>query len=168
MLKVKSGDRPRRPSDTSISWGPGGLNEDIWTLMEECWREDPTERPSISQILVRLAPALPVDQRPPESWDTLSTARFHLRKASAGGHLDAASLRGLHRIIDGLDSRLPFPSNPSPTLGILLLNYYSVAYVKYNSPGTFDRSPPRDFMFVPIGTRCKGRKVDEGFFLRML
>lgn len=101
MLLVRSGKRPQRPLNTSEAWA-SGLTDGIWSLMEECWREDPATRPSIDQVLSRLSHILPMDLRLPESGDVLSPARFRLG-ATAEGHMDLTTFHDLDAIINGLE-----------------------------------------------------------------
>lgn len=107
MLQVRSGIRPQKPLNTSQAWNSAGLTEAVWSLMEECWKEDPTKRPSISQVLSRLTHMLPIDQRSPESGDLLSPARFRLG-ATAVERMDLASFHDVHGIM--LDLELSFPT----------------------------------------------------------
>ncbi|KAJ7938963.1 kinase-like domain-containing protein, partial [Mycena leptocephala] len=41
-LAILAGERPLRPPDTP---------DNIWTLTNNCWRQDPSARPSIGSIL---------------------------------------------------------------------------------------------------------------------
>ncbi|KAG6849708.1 hypothetical protein H0H93_006091 [Arthromyces matolae] len=50
-LRVKSGSRPARPPPQSLSWREWGLTEAIWTLIEECWSQNPEDRPSVELAL---------------------------------------------------------------------------------------------------------------------
>ena len=56
MLAVVSGERPPKPENAEGT----GMTEVVWELLRECWREDRTTRPSISNILK----ILPVRERP--------------------------------------------------------------------------------------------------------
>ncbi|KAF9645571.1 kinase-like protein [Thelephora ganbajun] len=47
MTAVISGERPPKPENAEEI----GLTEVMWDLLEKCWREDRTKRPSISEIL---------------------------------------------------------------------------------------------------------------------
>lgn len=46
MLRVLRGRRPERPKD---------IGDAIWKLVESCWNEDPTARPSPHQLVERLS-----------------------------------------------------------------------------------------------------------------
>ncbi|KNZ79913.1 putative serine/threonine-protein kinase [Termitomyces sp. J132] len=48
------GTRPSRPSNSSPSWTSWGLTTEIWSIMEDCWKAEPTDRPTISSVLRRL------------------------------------------------------------------------------------------------------------------
>ena len=47
MLAVISCERPPKPENAEEI----GMTETMWKLITECWREDRTKRPDISQIL---------------------------------------------------------------------------------------------------------------------
>jgi len=77
MLKVGNGERPARPPESSPSWTDWGLTEYIWTLMQDCWKTDPQERPTIDVVRDRLIHwVLPLDTRPGENGSTLSPVKF--------------------------------------------------------------------------------------------
>lgn len=65
--------------------------------MQECWREDPSERPIVSEIIRRLSLQLLKDRRP-ENGDFLSPARFRSQSGSVQG--GNASVYYLERILD--------------------------------------------------------------------
>ncbi|KAJ7815920.1 kinase-like domain-containing protein [Mycena leptocephala] len=69
MFKVIEGQRPRR----SLS-----IPNDVWDLMEECWKEDPAARPSAKRIVSRLRDhpicAIPTDAA--SDWDPCYTSKF--------------------------------------------------------------------------------------------
>ena len=81
-LAVTQGIRPRRPLHDLCRIR--GLNDDIWAIMETCWAEKPSERPSASQIKDRLSflADKSVDQRPV---DTFHTSPW--RRGSQPGYL---------------------------------------------------------------------------------
>lgn len=49
MHAVISGERPPKPENAEI-----GMTEAVWDLLGECWREDKTARPNISDVMGRL------------------------------------------------------------------------------------------------------------------
>ncbi|KAJ7258840.1 hypothetical protein C8J57DRAFT_1018680, partial [Mycena rebaudengoi] len=69
MLKVVEGQRPTR----SLS-----IPDNVWDLMEECWKADLEARPSAKQIVSRLRDlpicAIPTDTA--SDWDPSYTSKF--------------------------------------------------------------------------------------------
>ncbi|KAG6807802.1 hypothetical protein H0H92_006368 [Tricholoma furcatifolium] len=61
VRKVMHGHRPKRPSDSSPSWNAWGLTEDIWALIERCWKADPATRPTIDVVMQFLEQAFSGD-----------------------------------------------------------------------------------------------------------
>jgi serine/threonine protein kinase len=49
MLAVLTGDRPAKPENAEVI----GMTDALWNLVEECWKEDRSKRPDISNILGR-------------------------------------------------------------------------------------------------------------------
>ena len=49
MLAVLSGDRPSKPENAEAI----GMTDAVLSLLEECWKEDRSMRPDISNILGR-------------------------------------------------------------------------------------------------------------------
>ena len=49
MQVIISGERPSKPEDADQI----GMTDVVWGLVTECWREDRTKRPNISNILKR-------------------------------------------------------------------------------------------------------------------
>ena len=49
MFVVISGERPPKPENA----GEIGMTDVVWDLLTECWREDRTKRPNISEVLGR-------------------------------------------------------------------------------------------------------------------
>ncbi|KAJ7846469.1 kinase-like domain-containing protein [Mycena leptocephala] len=47
MLKVSRGERPSRPDSASSS----DLTNETWAVIEKCWKQKPSERPSARQVL---------------------------------------------------------------------------------------------------------------------
>lgn len=44
IFKVMAGMRPERPTHPDMT-------DEIWEMVQGCWREDPTKRPKISDVL---------------------------------------------------------------------------------------------------------------------
>jgi hypothetical protein len=76
MLKVGLGKRPSRPSPTSPSWVEWGFTEATWSLMKDCWQDDPTKRPSADVVAAHLSNILDEDTRPSGSWRDFSSTQF--------------------------------------------------------------------------------------------
>jgi serine/threonine protein kinase len=55
--KVVNGYRLEKPKDCS---------DDVYTLMRACWEEDPSKRPSFSDIVDRIDPMIKQRQPPPK------------------------------------------------------------------------------------------------------
>jgi hypothetical protein len=69
MFAVKLGKRPSRPThDLSLT---RGLNDEIWHIIEACWDQDPSGRPSASKVVeyLRALPNKPSDHRPLNDFD---------------------------------------------------------------------------------------------------
>jgi hypothetical protein len=47
LLLVHGGIRPKRPANAEFT-------DDMWSLIESCWRQDPNERPMIQDVVERL------------------------------------------------------------------------------------------------------------------
>jgi len=62
-VHVKHGDRPKRPDDSDASWTEQELSLKIWSLMEDCWKHSPSDRPVIALAIARLKPSLCADHR---------------------------------------------------------------------------------------------------------
>lgn len=54
MSSILRDVRPRRPTQAA----PLGLSDDVWSLMEACWKAEWKDRPSMEIILARLQEAL--------------------------------------------------------------------------------------------------------------
>ena len=50
VAKVSEGERPERPQGASEPW----FGDDIWNLLQHCWKPSPGDRPSIKDVLHRL------------------------------------------------------------------------------------------------------------------
>lgn len=98
MLKIRSGVRPSRPPDSNISWDEWGLTSDIWTLIEDCWKHDPSTRPFVVETLTRLSKNLTQDSdtRPIGGEENTSPARF---RDSIGGHSDIQDVTQLEALV---------------------------------------------------------------------
>ncbi|KAL0057415.1 hypothetical protein AAF712_015942 [Marasmius tenuissimus] len=52
VLSVANGRNPKRPTDLKIK--ETELDDDLWTLMEECWNCTASARPGIDEVLEKL------------------------------------------------------------------------------------------------------------------
>ncbi|KAG6809628.1 hypothetical protein H0H92_015483 [Tricholoma furcatifolium] len=90
--KVLSGERPKRPSNESLSWSVWGLTENIWKLMETCWDSDPVQRPNASVVVETLQAALPKDLQRDEKAEinsgSLSPSQFRAMARRGGNKTD--------------------------------------------------------------------------------
>ena len=76
ILAVMQGKRPRRPLHDMCQ--TRGLTDDLWNLIEQCWTDRPSDRPTASHIMEFLH-ALPdgvVDQRPLDEFDISFSSRI--------------------------------------------------------------------------------------------
>ncbi|KAG5637004.1 hypothetical protein H0H81_006148 [Sphagnurus paluster] len=75
VIKVAKGERPNQPKENHIV--ERGLDDRMWSLMEDCWQQDPRDRPTAVEVVARLQ-RLAVDPRPAGGWGELSPSRFRL------------------------------------------------------------------------------------------
>ncbi|KAF9780779.1 kinase-like domain-containing protein [Thelephora terrestris] len=47
IFRVLNGERPKRPQGTQGIW----FTDDIWNILEDCWRHNPSDRPSAEDVL---------------------------------------------------------------------------------------------------------------------
>ncbi|KAG6915881.1 hypothetical protein DXG01_009418 [Tephrocybe rancida] len=79
-FRVVSGARPACPDRSGPSWKDFGLTEDIWACMEQCWKREPSVRPSATTIVQCLNANLTTsDPRPEPEADTLSPSEFRCK-----------------------------------------------------------------------------------------
>jgi len=69
MSAVRGGKRPSRPSDNRSRIR--GLDDEIWSIVQACWSQDPSRRPNTHQIVEQLRsfPTCIVDERPIDHFD---------------------------------------------------------------------------------------------------
>ena len=48
VLAITTGDRPKRPTHPSFT-------DRLWKLVQQCWREEPRDRPRIDQVIIELS-----------------------------------------------------------------------------------------------------------------
>ncbi|GLB42987.1 putative cysteine protease [Lyophyllum shimeji] len=130
ILKITSGARPARPKPLSPSWQQWGLTENIWTVMQDCWKRDPLERPSIEEVIRRLSSERLQDYRSSASGTVLSPAVFRIRgrqsqplKMMTVSQLNSIVCREADSDTDGVtSSSMPesdsdFPLQPTTAFG---------------------------------------------------
>lgn len=49
VYRVSRGVRPEMPRNAQAV----GLTDDVWTLLESCWQQDPQKRPSMEEVVRR-------------------------------------------------------------------------------------------------------------------
>ncbi|KAF5383106.1 hypothetical protein D9615_004830 [Tricholomella constricta] len=106
MLKVRSGIQPSRPAPSSPSWGPWGLTETTWMLMQKCWSTDPEERPNIHDIVLQHGSTILVDDWPSDSDDIISPAYFR----HSVGRTDLPSVLDVDVILSNVSSEADAPA----------------------------------------------------------
>ncbi|KAJ7057704.1 kinase-like domain-containing protein [Mycena amicta] len=82
MFHVVQGGRPKHP-DPHPRTGPStrtGLPVSLWRLMQQCWSENPKDRPTATEIVFRLRDspigAVRTDPSADPDWDPWSTSKF--------------------------------------------------------------------------------------------
>jgi len=70
------GEKPTRPTQEICR--VRGLQDKIWDLMQRCWKERPSERPTATEIasIITELPNRAVDQRPVDEWDDTLPSRM--------------------------------------------------------------------------------------------
>jgi len=68
MGKIAAGARPTLPGTMKEQCSASGLTEDIWALMNDSWKFDSAARPSIAQVVSRVASLGVQDNRLPSRW----------------------------------------------------------------------------------------------------
>ncbi|KAF8064848.1 kinase-like domain-containing protein [Lyophyllum atratum] len=96
-LKVMSGARPTRPSESSVCWKDWRLTETIWSLMQDCWTEIPSERPALDQIINQLRSVSVPRKRSSVKENILPPARFRQKVSRP---LDMITVSTLERLLE--------------------------------------------------------------------
>ncbi|TEB22338.1 kinase-like protein [Coprinellus micaceus] len=73
---VLAGGRPRRPDPTDPAYQEYGLTEEIWSLIERCWKHDAIQRPTAVEIEEYDLFNSLADPRPAQQWGYASAAEF--------------------------------------------------------------------------------------------
>ncbi|KAI9202933.1 uncharacterized protein BJ171DRAFT_511328 [Polychytrium aggregatum] len=108
--QVTRGNRPARID---------AIPDDIWSLVERCWRQDPGERPTFAEILAALDPYKNYTAAPPEARPNSEPAFSKAVSIQPNG---AASKSSVPRIDRGWSSQSSQSSRfrPSPLLAALV------------------------------------------------
>ena len=73
LRKVLNGEHPLRPQDEAGRL----ITDDIWDVLERCWKTDPKERASAQEVLQRLEGSYPIVGEADDQWDDLSADSPH-------------------------------------------------------------------------------------------
>lgn len=73
---VLAGGRPRKPDPTDPAYQEYGLTEEIWSLIERCWKHDAIQRPTAVEIEKSDLFSSLADPRPVQQWGYASAAEF--------------------------------------------------------------------------------------------
>lgn len=70
IYSVLEGKRPARPLHALSK--TRGLSDEVWSIIETCWSQEPAQRPTAKQVVLQLQalPNLCVDARPPDDFGT--------------------------------------------------------------------------------------------------
>ncbi|KAG6809760.1 hypothetical protein H0H92_014819, partial [Tricholoma furcatifolium] len=89
VANVTSGGRPLRPDSLDpVPW----LTRDVWALMERCWKESPSERPSIAEITIWLSTKINKEDTRPLAEDGHSPSEFRRHMGNYGQIIDTEFL----------------------------------------------------------------------------
>lgn len=101
MFKVIKGLKPSRPPEDICT--SRRLDDEMWSLIEDCWNTEPTARPTASGIATHLSlqPKLTIDQRPPHDWDDSCSAQL---RSSLQEHPFCPTSLEIEAILSGKDS----------------------------------------------------------------
>jgi hypothetical protein len=50
IMEVWQGSRPSRPSETAA-----GFTDDLWHLIQSCWKQEASDRPDIGSVLAQVS-----------------------------------------------------------------------------------------------------------------
>ncbi|KAF8210766.1 kinase-like domain-containing protein [Mycena galopus ATCC 62051] len=94
-IQVLNGLRPTRPDTVPA-------DDDLWLLLQDCWEEEPTDRPRVAQIIERLrAPLIGAkESQSSTDWDEKFSAKF---RRSLQDRLILPSVAAIEQIIFGND-----------------------------------------------------------------
>ncbi|KNZ77594.1 Putative serine/threonine-protein kinase/receptor R831 [Termitomyces sp. J132] len=87
MLSIMQGQTPSRPRDDDAAWLKHGLNEHLWSLLEDCWLFQSPQRPDMTDVISRLNIQSPIDSRPGGEWVENAAVRFRNANSARGNYL---------------------------------------------------------------------------------
>ncbi|KAJ3516154.1 hypothetical protein NMY22_g14278 [Coprinellus aureogranulatus] len=97
---ASTGERPTKPDPEDPAWKFFGLNEDVWTFIEWCWRQEPKERPTSLEIQQHTLFTGLCDLRVEQKWGgetqfgTGSASEFRRRVMSSARSIGGSALLG--------------------------------------------------------------------------
>ncbi|KAG6916552.1 hypothetical protein DXG01_006378 [Tephrocybe rancida] len=100
-LQIMSGARPARPANPS-PWRHWGLNENIWSLIQQCWDTNPTVRPGMEEVVARLTREIRSHDKRMGSSIALPPARFRKTMSEL---FEVVSVEELDNILDSPSHR---------------------------------------------------------------
>ncbi|KAG6889436.1 hypothetical protein C0995_001204 [Termitomyces sp. Mi166 len=166
-LVQQSDVRPQRPQAESPPWNEWGLTEEIWSLIEHCWKKDPSQRPTateMSEHFTRLSAddTLPT-WLPPQTIGTLWPAGFRRQLSKP---LTMETIEAINRTLR--DDAIGTGSIIEPDSGTL----HDAAELGHTSPATQDRLGDRSQTSLALHTRLQVDGTSdvrgnspEGFYL---
>ncbi|KAG6835689.1 hypothetical protein H0H93_015692, partial [Arthromyces matolae] len=99
LILVTTGKRLQRPPLSEPPWTTWGLTEDIWSIMNDCWKQS-KERPDSCDVVRRLAKLKPEDTRPPAVGDDMVPSDF---RRSMSGLSDMIDVHALEDVLSSSD-----------------------------------------------------------------
>ncbi|KAL0567524.1 Rho guanine nucleotide exchange factor, partial [Marasmius crinis-equi] len=119
MLKIINGTRPLRPENTPE------LNDRIWSVMESCWTQEPSTRPTSKAVLQKIQEMSDCDLTTltaPIDWRNKITASIwpNLQQQDVALETDEFISHSAHRVRQKLRPRLSLPTNAVEEVQTLL------------------------------------------------
>ena len=71
ILKVLGGEHPERPQGMQGAW----FTDELWGLLERCWKRQPHDRPSIKTLLEYLEGVVPRPQHYPDTQEVTKASK---------------------------------------------------------------------------------------------
>ncbi|KAG6825682.1 hypothetical protein H0H93_000416, partial [Arthromyces matolae] len=112
MYLLQSGKAPaERPPSWSSCWTEGGLSEQLWSYMTRCWQPQPSQRPSVVDV-VRLLTSLGYRETA-RDYEANQRSQLELLRTWKEP-LDVLTVEALDAILARADEP-DVPSNPADT-----------------------------------------------------